>query len=380
VYACEVPPVARPWQRLTPLAIALVTFAVFAPTLGFGFVDFDDPRIIASNPHFRGLGWPQLRWMATATLMGHWMPVTWLTYGLDYTLWGMWPSGYHLGNVLLHSVDAGLLFVLSRRLLARALPGRAPVALTLGATFAALIFALHPMRAESVAWVTERRDVVSGFFFLLTILAYLRLIEASGESRRCWRLVALACFALALASKAIVMTLPAMLLVLDVFPLRRPLDRRLLLEKVPFFALSLVSAVITVLAVRAETEFSSIAALPPGPRLLIALHAFAFYASRLLVPFDLSPLHELPPVVALGEPRFLVSAGAVLAVTAAAGPARSPRGSRTSRCSCRSRACSSREGSSWPSDTATCRRWPSAFSPVAPWSEVSKARPERVGH
>jgi hypothetical protein len=311
-----VPTVSWRWQRAVPLAIALATFAAFAATVRFDFVDFDDPRLVANNPDFRGLGWAQLQWMATATLMGLWMPVTWLTYGLDYVLWGMRPAGYHLSNAVFHAVNAAVFSLAARRLLARAMPGVPAVPLALGAAFAGLAFGVHPLRAESVAWITERRDPVSGLFFLLTLLSYLHMVEAPDRTRRRWRYVALACFALALGAKAIVMTLPVVLLLLDVYPLRRPLHRGLLVEKAPFFVLTMISAVVAIVAMRTDAEFTSIAALPVGTRMLVALHAFGFYASRLLVPLDLSPFHELPLPIRLHDPRFAISAGAVLATTA----------------------------------------------------------------
>lgn len=310
------PTVSWGWQRALPPAIALATFAAFAATVQFGFVDFDDPRLITGNPDFRGLGWAQLRWMATATLMGLWMPVTWLTYGLDYVLWGMRPAGYHLGNAVFHAVNAAVLSFVARRLLSRAMPGMPAVPLALGAAFAGLAFGVHPLRAESVAWVTERRDPVSGLFFLLTVLSYLHMVEAPDRTRRRWRSVALACFALALGAKAIVMTLPVVLLLLDVYPLRRPLHRGLLVEKAPFFALTLISAVVTIVAMRSDAEFTSIGAIPVGARVLLALHAFGFYASRVLVPLDLLPFHELPLAVRWHDPLFAISATAVLATTA----------------------------------------------------------------
>jgi protein O-mannosyl-transferase len=311
-----VPTVSWPWQRAVPPAIAVATFAAFAATAQFDFVDFDDPRLLVNNPHFRGLGWAQLRWMATATLMGLWMPVTWLTYGLDYVLWGMRPAGYHLSNAVLHAVNAAVFSLVARRLLAQAQPGMPALPLALGAAFAGLAFGIHPLRAESVAWITERRDSVSGLFFLLTLLSYLRMVEASAQMRRRWKRVALACFALALGAKAIVMTLPVVLLLLDVYPLRRPLQRGLLVEKAPFFVLTAISAVVTIVAMRTDAEFTSIAAIPVGTRMLVVLHAFGFYASRLLVPLDLAPFYELPLAMGLHDPRFAISAGAVLATTA----------------------------------------------------------------
>lgn len=153
-----------------PLAAALVTVAVFWPVLGHQFLDWDDDVNLVANPAFRGLGWTNLRWMFTATLMGHWVPATWITFGVDHVFWGMNPRGYHLTSLLLHAATAAAVYVVARRLLRAAMTG-SDGAVEWGALAAALVFAIHPLRVESVAWVTERRDVTSGLWFVLTILA-----------------------------------------------------------------------------------------------------------------------------------------------------------------------------------------------------------------
>jgi len=207
------------------LGLALVTLLVFAPAVHHQFLDWDDLENFTSNQSFRGLGRTQLEWMWTTTLLGHWVPLAWMTLGLDYLVWGMNPLGYHLTNVLLHTANAIVFYFVALRLLgaAGAPAGTANrLASALGAAFAALVFAVHPLRVESVAWVTERRDVVSGLFYLMAILAYLRDSDVrNGDSRRRWYWISLGCFVLALLSKAITVTLPIVLVVLDVYPLRR---------------------------------------------------------------------------------------------------------------------------------------------------------------
>lgn len=167
------------WVRLlVPVLIALITFAAFLPTLQNQFVNWDDAENFLDNPHYRGLGWTHLRWMWT-THLGHYIPLTWMTLGLDYLLWGMNPFGYHLTSLLLHAANAVVFFFVVRRILTLALPSPSERrhALAVAAGVAALLFAIHPLRVESVAWVTERRDVLSGLFYLLTILMYLRACE-----------------------------------------------------------------------------------------------------------------------------------------------------------------------------------------------------------
>ena len=205
---------------LLPLAVCLLSFLAFLPALQAGFVNWDDTANLLNNPHFRGLGWPQLRWMLTSTLMGHYIPLTWLSLGVNYALGGMVPWGYHLGNLLLHAASAGVFYVVARRLLAAGFAAR-DLSIALGAALAALAFGVHPLRAESVAWVTERRDVLCGLFYLLAVLAYLRGVEGGGAIRSGWRAASLLAFGAALLSKAMAMTLPATLLLLDLYPLRR---------------------------------------------------------------------------------------------------------------------------------------------------------------
>jgi len=168
-------------RRIAPFAIAAVTFAVFAPALQYGFLLWDDDRNFLNNPFYRGLGWTQVRWAFTSAVMGHWIPVTWLSFGVDHAVWGMNAFGYHLTNVLLHAANAALFYQLGRRLLTLSLPAARPWALALGAAAAALFFAVHPLRVESVAWITERRDVLSALFCLLTVLAYLVVAIFNGK-------------------------------------------------------------------------------------------------------------------------------------------------------------------------------------------------------
>src|SRR5207249_3480803 len=247
------PPAAPPrWRRARSwivVAWVVLTFIAFAPSLLSQFVDWDDLENFTVNPFYRVLGWSHLKWMWTTTLLGHYVPLTWMTLGADYLVWGMNPAGYHLTNVVLHCANVALLYFVTLRLLGAAMPATAghPLAWRLGAAFAALVFGVHPLRVESVAWITERRDVLSGFFYLLAICASLRDAEApSGRSirRRAWYWVALGSFALGLLAKAIVVTLPLVLVVLDVYPLRRlggargwwnAEARRRWVEKVPFF-------------------------------------------------------------------------------------------------------------------------------------------------
>jgi len=203
---------------IVPLLIALLTLTAFIPSLENDFVGWDDQETLLENHEYRGLGWSQLRWMFTTFHMGHYQPLSWVTFAIDYLLWGMDPLGYHLTSLLFHTANAVLFYHLCVRLLSLALSGttvQEGYSLRLSAAFAALFFAIHPLRVESVAWATERRDVLSAFFLLLTLLWYLRANMAqSSRSRLKWLSGALVVFGLSLLSKAVGMTLPVILMVL----------------------------------------------------------------------------------------------------------------------------------------------------------------------
>src|SRR5213083_1664547 len=312
-------------HAVIPLVIAFSTFAAFLPTLHNQFVNWDDVENFVDNPHYRGLGWTQLRWMWT-THLGHYIPLTWMTLGLDYLLWGMNPVGYHLTNLLLHAANAVVFFFVVRRLLARALPSPSERghALAVSAGFAALVFAIHPLRVESVAWVTERRDVLSGLFYLLTILLYLRARERE-ERGRAWYWLSVAAFVCALLSKSMVVNLPVVLLILDVYPLRRlggavgwwsAPARRVYVEKIPFVLLAAVASAVALMAQLSHDTMVSVVQLSALGRLALSVYGLSFYLWKTVAPVNLSPLYELPPTVNPWAPPFLLSYGVVVAITA----------------------------------------------------------------
>src|SRR5881628_712149 len=324
--AVKASPSAQRWVRwLAPLLVALFTLTAFLPTLQNQFVAWDDDKNFLDNPRYRGLGWAHLRWMFTAFHLGHYIPLTWVTFGMDHLLWGMKPVGYHLTSLLLHAANAVLFFSLVRRILTLARPSAAERdhALVVSAGFAALVFAIHPLRVESVAWVTERRDVLSGLFYLLTILLYLQACER-GERGRGWYRGAVALFACALLSKSMVVNLPVVLLILDVYPLRRlggslgwwsEPARRVYVEKIPFV---LLAAAASALAVRAQSLVHSMAPLDQlsvPARLAVSAYGLSFYLWKMIVPSNLSPLYPRPLTVDPWAMPFVLSYGLVLATT-----------------------------------------------------------------
>ena len=318
---------ARRLDRAALLLIGVATVLAFLPGLFGEFVDWDDDRNFVFNSAYRGLGWPQVRWMFTASPMGRHAPVTWLTLGADYVLWGMRPVGYHVTSLAFHTGAAVVCALVARRLLGAALPAMTPTALRIGAAGAALAFAVHPLRVESVVWISARRDVVAGLCYLLAVWAYLRWVDRTIPARRSWYVASLGLFVLAILSKSIAVTLPAVLLVLDVYPLRRlggpsgwtnRAARRVFAEKVPYALLAAVGAVIAVLALARIENMPSWDAFGALPRLAVAVYGFAFYLGKTLWPVDLSPLYEIPARIDPTSMPYVVSAMVVVLATAVA--------------------------------------------------------------
>jgi Tfp pilus assembly protein PilF len=228
--------------------LAFGTVALYWPVTSHPFINFDDDEYIADNPHVvSGLSWDNCRWAFTTTTAANWHPLTWLSHQLDCTLFGVAAGGHHLMNVLLHTVNALLVFLLLRG--------------TTGSLWrSALVsafFAWHPLRVESVAWASERKDVLCAFFFLLSLMAYVRFVNEAkvpGVRSKVFYAASLLLFAGALMSKPMAVTLPFVLLLLDGWPLGRlslsTFRFSLLLEKIPFFALTFASCVGTFLAQR----------------------------------------------------------------------------------------------------------------------------------
>jgi protein O-mannosyl-transferase len=317
----------RPTDREIALALVLAVVIVFAHGIYNEFVQWDDPINFLDNKNYRGLGWTQIRWMLTATLMGHYIPLTWLTFGLDYVLWGMQPAGYHFTNLVFHAANVVLFFFLALRLLPKALPWATSLEIRAGAATTALFFGIHPLRAESVAWVTERRDLLSGLMFLSCMICYVASTEKEGGRRRRWLAVSVAFFVLALLSKSITMTLPLALLLLDFYPLRRldpaaprqwigPAGRRVLIEKIPFIVVALIGAKISYWAVAQYAFFTSTVQYPLLSRITMALYSVCFYIAKTALPLGLSPLYELPAKVDVLDGPFALGALAAVLITA----------------------------------------------------------------
>ncbi len=337
------------------VGLAAFTLVVYWPLLSCGFVNFDDPTCVTENPHLRaGLTRDGLLWaFSTGGYFGNWMPLAWLSHMLDIKWFGLNPAGHHLTNLLLHTANSVLLFIVLRRLTGNCWRS----------TLVAALFALHPLHVEPVAWIALRRDLLSAFFFMLTLWAYSRYAQhsafslqpsavksppslarevASPISQGChlpssiFYLLALACFALGLMSKPMLVTLPFVLLLLDYWPLRRfqlltfnlvngrgtngalgsqlSTVRRLLWEKLPFFALTITSSVIACVAQREVGALSSLTDLPLQLRLANALTSYVAYMRKMIWPDDLAVFYPYP--VSFPVWKISLAAGLLVAVSA----------------------------------------------------------------
>lgn len=310
----------------TVLIAALAGFAtllVYLRALNCGFVNFDDPLYVLNNPLIRQLDLDTLGRAFSESRAGFWMPLTWISLAVDYRFWGLNPFGYHLTNIMLHGLNAGLLVVVADRVLRGSGTGCRwagesfyPFVLLL----AGLLWGIHPLRVESVAWVTERKDVLNGLFAFLTVLAYLRY---AGRPSITHYLLSLLLFACSLMAKPVTVVLPVMLLVMDWFPLGR-LERRtaarLLVEKIPFFLMSAAMAVLTVKLVADINVLVPYDRFPIGQRILVSGNAIFEYCRLMIYPLNILPLYVFPnPLPALFYLTTLLSVAAICCCLALAG-------------------------------------------------------------
>jgi hypothetical protein len=313
---------------LPPALIAAVTVAVFLPSWNGEFLLWDDDANFLFNEHYRGFGLENLKWMFT-NAFGHYMPLTWLTLALDYVFWGMNPVGYHATNLALHALNAVLFYFVLRVLLRRAVPDLDPTRLAIAAAVGALCFSIHPLRVESVAWITERRDLLSGAFFLSTILAYLRMIEEpeGTTARMKWLALSALLFAAMLLSKTMGFTLPLVLLILDVYPLRRASRASapgLLKEKLVFFALMVGAFAMISFSAGKAGGMSTREHYPLIQSVARPGYAVSFYLAKTLLPIGLSPIYWYRPELGLPQVLgwlFLLTLSAILLIQRRRAPA-----------------------------------------------------------
>ncbi len=283
---------------LACLALVVSVFAIYWQIGGHEFLNYDDLAYVVDNPHVNsGLTWGNVKWAFARSHSSNWHPATWISHMIDCEIFGGEPRGHHMVNVAIHALNAVLLF-----LALRIMTGSLWRCLVVAA-----LFALHPLRVESVAWLAERKDLLCGLFWMLSLLAYAMYVKRSSIA---WYLVVLASFTLGLLSKPMIVTLPFVLLLLDIWPLGR--KRLHLLEKVPMLLLSAASAVITVLS---QGSAGALYHIPLTSRLANAVLSYMAYLWKTAWPVRLSvfyphPVDLHPP----GDTTWLWLAAAAAAV------------------------------------------------------------------
>lgn len=282
------------------LFLAIVTLSAYWQVLGCKFVDFDDQDYVTNNPFItRGLGPGSVAWALGTFACGNWHPVTWISYMVDHRIHGLDPMGYHLTNLLLHIANTLILFLVLNRMTGAAWRSG----------FVAALFALHPLHVESVAWVAERKDVLSTFFWLLAMYAY----AAYAQRSSIWRyLLIMAAFALSLMSKPMAVSLPIVLLLMDFWPLNRAhLRWRLVWEKAPLFAMSAGSSIITFIAQRQGGAVVGLDNVEFGYRIANSVVSYVAYIAKMIWPSGLAVFYPL--AVAKMPMWQVVGAGLLLA-------------------------------------------------------------------
>jgi tetratricopeptide (TPR) repeat protein len=298
--------------RLCAALLFLAVAGVFMPALTHGFITYDDPVYVTGNAHVAGgLTWQNIRWAFRSTEASNWHPLTWISHMADCQVFGLHPWGHHLTNVLLHATNALLLFILLRGMT------RAPWR----SLFVAALFGLHPLHVESVAWIAERKDVLSTTFWMLTLWAYARRakkIRAHEAHATGWYLLALFFFAAGLMSKPMLVTLPCVLLLLDYWPLERLAGASLrdrwflLLEKVPFGVLSAAASAVTLFAQKSGGTVGAVEDFPWPVRISNALISYCEYLGKCFAPARLAIFY---PFFAQQPPLWKTVAAGVLLAT-----------------------------------------------------------------
>ena len=272
-------------------ALIAITWAVFGQTVGHGFVNFDDPMYVSENDNVRaGLNWGGVAWAFTHIHSHNWHPLTTMSHMLDCQLFGLKPGAHHFVNVLLHSATAVLLFLLLAQLTGS--PSRPGTIWS--SAFVAAVFAIHPLRVESVAWISERKDVLSGLFFVLTLVAYFYYTRKPSLGRYVTMSILFAC---GLMSKPMLVTLPIVLLLLDYWPLERfgkLSAKKLIAEKIPLLVLSIGSAVATLIVQSEGVGLVPLEVLPLAWRITNALAAYLVYIWQMIWPADLALIYSHP--------------------------------------------------------------------------------------
>lgn len=314
------------------IAVAVITVAVYVPALNNGFVYWDDQKYVYENTNITNLNAGFFKWIFTFHA-ANWHPLTWVSHAADYLLWGLNPFGHHLSSIILHGINTFLLCLFVIYLMINTTKPDIPAtesttntankAIITGAV-TALLFGIIPVHVESVAWVSERKDVLSTFFVLLSLIFYIRYYASNDTRRRLNYSLCLLFFVLALLSKPMAITLPAVFILLDIYPLQRlslaknlKIQHGVLIEKIPFFSMSAVSALLTILAQSSGGAVGTIEAYPLSSRILVAIRALFFYLEKMFLPAGLSPYYPYPKNATLASIEFMIPVILLVVVTIA---------------------------------------------------------------
>ncbi len=325
VTAAAIAAPARRDRGVVAVVVAVTALAFLSGVTG-DFVSWDDDINFTNNPDFQGVGWAQIRWAFTTFHLGVYQPLAWLALELQFVVGGLSPGIYHLVSWLLHALNAALVYRLLMALFARANGDASDARRTSWfAAAGALLWAVHPLRAEAVAWASCQPYLLATTFALLATLAYLRVADR-GRSRQWW-LATVCLYVAAVLTKAEAIPLPLVWLVLDVYPLgrlggpagwfRSPRVRRVWAEKLPFLAVAVGAAIAAVAARAQDHQLASLEMTGVGPRLAHAAAAVWLYLGKTLAPWTLSPFYPRPPELARGlaAPLYAGAASAAIGVT-----------------------------------------------------------------
>lgn len=279
-------------------ALTILTFVLYLPALKNGFlINWDDDVLVMNNQHLRSLGLQFISWALFDYKTDLWHPLTWFSHALDYAFWGMNPFGHHLTSIVLHTINTAIVSVLSIQLVnsAQKEGDGAGWPTIFAATVTGLLFGIHPVHVESVAWITERRDVLYAFFFLLSTICYLRYAKSLSVRGQSWQFMtcrsyqlSLFLFAFSLLSKPMAITLPWIHLLLDWYPLGRISERSdivtLLKENIPFILLNLPVAAMTILAQKQVGGIRNIGESSLAMRFLVSIKSLIMYLFNIIWP------------------------------------------------------------------------------------------------
>ena len=306
---------------LTAVIVCPISVAVYFPALHNDFVNWDDNEYVYDNPEMNATVSDFVSWAVVTSRTGYWHPLTWLSLRLDYSVWKLDPMGYHFTNVLLHGLNTLLVVLLAGLLLLKG-SSLQKTPLIFGASVVGLIFALHPFNVESVAWVSERKNLLYSFFWLLGLLAYTGYSSSTIHKKKALLfLLCLISFALSASSKPMAVTFPVVLLILDFYPLGR-LDQKgtfikvALLEKLPFFIVSGAISITTIVMQKGQGITGAMEHLSLWKRSVGAVRSLGFYLVKMVYPVHLVPFYPLDIKISLFTWENMLSFLFVLSVTA----------------------------------------------------------------